>query len=98
MAHKNCPHCKRLLKLSECMGLIYRAYDVCKYCQKPFQVKRTTVQINAIIFATLIGLLARKAGFGLFGCILISLFFLCFVQRFIDFWHEIEPADEDVLN
>lgn len=95
MAHKNCPYCNRKLKLSECLGLLYQYYDVCKYCQKPFQIKRTTIQVNAIVFAIIIGVLTTRAGFDLLACILISLFFLFFIQRFVDFWHEIEPADED---
>jgi hypothetical protein len=99
MLFKQCPNCKKKLKFNECFGLLHQAYDVCKYCQKPFQVKRKSIYIHAAINGATIGILARSmTNWNLFEIGVFAVVWVYFFQRFIDFFYELEPADDDVLH
>lgn len=98
MLHKQCPNCNRKLKYNECFGLLYQAYDVCKYCQKPFQVKRKSIYLHAAILGAAVGILARSmTEWNLLQIMAFAGFWVYLFQRFLDFFYELEPADEDVL-
>ena len=98
MLHKKCPHCSKKLNFKECLGLLYQGYDVCKYCQKPFQVKRKSIYINAWILGTTIGVMARSmTNWSILEIMVFSGFIAYFFLRFLDFFYDLEPADEDVL-
>jgi hypothetical protein len=98
MLYKQCPSCKSKLQFNECLGLLYQAYDVCKYCQKSFQVKRRRIHIHAAILGATIGILARSmTNWNLLEIMVFAGFWVYFFQRFIDFFYELEPADDDVL-
>lgn len=98
MLHKKCPNCNAKLKFGECIGLLHKGYDVCKYCQKPFQIRRKSVYLNGAILGTMIGIIARSLTS--WNILEIMVFAGCasyFFLRFLDFFYELEAADDDVL-
>lgn len=75
--------------------MLYRGYGVCKHCLKPFQVKRKTIHLHAAFLGTVIGVTARAAlGASILECVIYSVLFVVVFQRFIDFFYDLEAADE----
>ena len=78
--------------------MLYRGFSVCKYCCKPFQVKRRTIRIHASILGCVIALMARSImDASLLECLTYSVLFTLVFQRFIDFFYGLEPADANLL-
>lgn len=78
--------------------MLYRGFGVCKCCNKPFQVKRRTLKINAVISGIVVVVLARSIlDASLLECMIYSLIFMLAFQRFIDFFYALEAADEALV-
>lgn len=78
--------------------MLYRGFSVCKYCRKPFQVKRRTIHIHAAVTGCVIGIMARSMlEASILECLTYSLLFTLVFQRFIDFFYGLEPADENLV-
>jgi len=99
MYSRNCPNCQAKLALKECAPIIFRGFSVCRHCNKPFQVKRQAIRINAIISGIIVVMLAKSTlDASLLECIVYSSVFYFGFQRFIDFFYEFEAADEKLAN
>lgn len=78
--------------------MIFRGFGICKHCLKPFQVKRRTIRIHAVISGVIVVLLAKSVlDASLLECFIYSSVFYFVFQRFIDFFYELEPAKEDLV-
>jgi hypothetical protein len=78
--------------------MLYRGFSVCKYCCKPFQVKRRTIRIHAAVTGAVIAIMARSMlDASLLECLAYSLLFTLVFQRFVDFFYGLEPADENLV-
>jgi hypothetical protein len=98
MLYKKCPNCSAKLKFRECIGLLHKGYDVCKYCQKPFQIRRRSVYRNGAILGTMIGIMARSmSSWNILEIMVFAGFVSYLFLRFLDFFYELESADVDVL-
>jgi len=77
--------------------MIYRGFGICKYCLKPFQVKRRTIRINGMISGIVVVLLAKSIlNASLLECMIYASVFYFVCQRFIDFFYELEAADDSL--
>jgi hypothetical protein len=98
MYSQSCPNCRARLNFRDCVPMVYRGFGVCKYCCKPFQVKRRTLKINAVISGIVVVVLARSIlDASLLECMIYSLVFMLVFQRFIDFFYALEAADDKLI-
>ena len=98
MYRQTCPNCRAGLGIKDCAPILYRGFGVCKYCLKPFQVKRKTIHLHAAILGAVIGIMGRAILDASFvEGVIYSVLFIVIFQRFIDFFYDLEPADENLV-
>lgn len=60
MYSQSCPNCRSRLGFKDCVPMIFRGFGICKQCLNPFQFKRQTIRIHAVISGVIVVILAKS--------------------------------------